>query len=326
MTRVTPSQKPPRDAAAPALSIVAPCFNEAMGVKEFHRRVSAAASGFGAYEMILVDDGSSDSTWAEISALCTNDPHVRGLRLSRNFGHQAALTAGLKAARGARTIMIDADLPDPPELLTAMMAEMDAGADVVFGRRKQRLGETAFKRISAAAFYRVVNRLAEVRIPVDTGDFRLVSRQVLDALLRMPERHRFVRGMVAWLGFRQVGVEYVRDPRYAGVTNYTLGRMVKFSMDAITGFSTVPLQFAHIVANVALIVGLGVFGYIAYSIVAGTAVPGWASILAFTALFASAQMFILGVMGEYLGRMYMETKRRPLYFVAETLNSDLKEG
>jgi polyisoprenyl-phosphate glycosyltransferase len=227
-------------AAEVQLSVVAPCFNEATGLREFHARVSAACAGFPDHEIVLVDDGSKDATWPVICALTKKDPHVRGIRLSRNFGHQAALTAGLMAAGGARILMIDADLQDPPELLPEMMKAMDAGADVVYGKRTSRRGESVFKRVTAAAFYRVISRLSEVDIPVDTGDFRLVDRRVLDALLSMPERYRFVRGMVAWIGFKQVPLEYVRNPRFAGTTNYTLARMIKFSMDAITGFSTVP--------------------------------------------------------------------------------------
>ncbi|MBX9746840.1 MAG: glycosyltransferase family 2 protein [Hyphomonadaceae bacterium] len=299
------------------VSVVAPCFNEEDGLHEFHRRVSAACAGFPDHEIVLVDDGSKDSTWSVICALAESDPHVRGIKLSRNFGHQAALTAGLASARGARIMMIDADLQDPPELLGDMMKAMDAGADVVYGKRTRRQGESAFKRASAAAFYRVIGRLSEVDIPVDTGDFRLVDRRVLDALLSMPERYRFVRGMIAWIGFRQVPLEYVRDRRYAGTTNYTLARMIKFSMDAITGFSTIPLQFAHVIANLALLIGLGTLVYIVWSWFNGIVVPGWTSLLTTIAIFSSLQMFVLGVIGDYLGRMYMESKGRPLFIVAE---------
>ena len=304
----------------PFLSIVVPCFNEADGLEEFYRRASAAAEAFGAFEIVLVDDGSKDATWSVIKSLCAEDLAVQGIRLSRNFGHQAALTAGLQAARGERILMIDADLQDPPELLTKMMAELDEGADVAYGKRESRMGETAFKRLTAAVFYRALKRISEVQIPIDTGDFRLITRPVLNALLDMPERYRFIRGMVAWLGFNQVAVPYVRDARFAGETHYTLGRMVKFSIDAMTGFSTVPLQFAHVVANVTLLIALGALIYIGGSLLTGTTVPGWASILAFIAIFSSAQLFVLGVIGEYLGRMYMESKGRPLFVTAERIN------
>ena len=301
------------------LSIVAPCFNEAEGIREFHRRVHAVCKHYASHEIILVDDGSKDETWREISALAHEDPRVRGLRLSRNFGHQAALTAGLSAARGARVLMIDADLQDPPELLPAMMTMMDEGVEVVYGKRTKRRGESLFKRTTAAAFYRIMSKLAEVDIPIDAGDFRLVDRRVLNALLAMPERYRFVRGMIAWIGFRQAPLEYVRESRHAGKTHYTLARMIKFSADAITGFSTVPLQFAHMIANLALLVGLATLIYIGYAWVSGLTVPGWASILSAIALFSSVQMFVLGVIGDYLGRMYMETKGRPLYIVADRI-------
>ena len=302
-----------------ALSIVAPCFDEAEGVAEFTRRATAAArDAVGEdFEVVLVDDGSRDGTWDRIKRLSKLDPCVRGLRLSRNFGHQAALTAGLAASRGARILMIDADLQDPPELLGRMMTQIDDGADVVYGRRLRRKGETAFKVATASIFYRVMNLISEINIPRDTGDFRLVTRPVLKALLAMPERSRFLRGMIGWIGFRQEPCAYVREARHAGTTKYPLKKMLSFAADAITGFSTLPLRFSLFVANVSLLVSVATFVYVIWSLVVGQTVPGWASLLGITSLFSGAQMFMLGVIGSYVGRTYMEAKARPLFVVAE---------
>jgi polyisoprenyl-phosphate glycosyltransferase len=303
----------------PFVSVIAPCFNEAECLPEFIRRVTDVCTSLleSDWELVLVDDGSRDDTWGLVSAASRSDPRVVGLRLSRNFGHQAALTAGLMKARGERILMIDADLQDPPELLGEMMDAMDRGVDVVYGRRTRRAGETWFKSASAALFYRLIHRLSDVKIPVDTGDFRLITRPVLEALLGLPERHRFVRGMIAWLGYRQEPVCYERDARFAGATNYTLSRMLKFAGDALTGFSTVPLRFAHVVANASLLFGLGVLGYVVWSYARGLTVPGWASAVCVVALLSTAQLFVLGVIGEYVGRTYTEAKGRPLFIVAE---------
>ena len=302
-----------------ALSIVAPCFNEVEGIAEFARRTTAAARNVVGedFELLLVDDGSHDGTWNWITRLANSDPRISGIRLSRNFGHQAALTAGLSAAKGNRILMIDADLQDPPEVLGPMMRQMDRGADVVYGKRSARKGETALKLVTASAFYRVINWISEINIPRDTGDFRLVTRPVLNALIAMPERTRFVRGMVGWIGFRQEAYSYIRDARYAGTTKYRLKEMIRFAADAITGFSTLPLRLAHFVANVSLLISVATLVYVIWSLVLGKAVPGWASLLGITSLFSGAQMFMLGVIGSYVGRTYMEVKGRPLFFVAE---------
>jgi dolichol-phosphate mannosyltransferase len=213
--------------------------------------------------------------------------------------------------------MIDADLQDPPEVLGQMMTQIDSGADVAYGRRSKRQGETAFKIATASAFYRVINWISETNIPRDTGDFRLVTRPVLEALLSMPERSRFVRGMIGWIGFRQEPCFYVRDARYAGTTKYPLRKMIRFAADAITGFSTIPLRLSHFVANISLLISIATFIYVIWSLVVGKAVPGWASLLGITSLFSGAQMFMLGVIGSYVGRTYMEAKGRPLFVVAE---------
>ena len=301
------------------VSIVAPCYNEQDGLRELHRRVTAAARAATGdrYEIVLVNDGSRDRTWEVIQALCAEDPKVTGVNLSRNFGHQLALTAGLDMVRGKRILIIDADLQDPPELLGPMMAAMDAGADVVYGQRRKRAGETWFKRLTASLFYRLLTRLTKVEVPRDTGDFRLMDRRVLEALQSMPEHHRFIRGMVAWLGFRQVPIQYDRDARFAGTTGYPFLKMVRFALDAVTSFSIVPLRIASIMG-----VGLGLLAFmgVAYAVASWLVfdtVPGWTSITVIVTLLGSIQLLSLGVLGEYVGRLYIESKRRPNYLIAE---------
>jgi len=308
------------------LSIVAPCYNEADGLREFHRRVSAAAQAALApgraepgCEIILVDDGSRDSTWQVISGLAEADPRVVGVRLMRNHGHQLAVTAGLSLARGERVLLIDADLQDPPELLAEMMRMMDEGAEVVYGQRTRREAETAFKRATAAAFYRLLGRLSGTPIPRDTGDFRLMSRRVVDALAAMPERQRFIRGMVSWIGGRQVALPYERCARHAGSTNYPLRKMVAFALDAITSFSTAPLRLASWLGAAAASLALLLMAYTFWSWARGGAVAGWSSTMAAVTLFGAAQLVVLGILGEYVGRLFQEVKARPLFLVDTVL-------
>ena len=301
----------------PLLSVVAPCHNEAAVLPAFHRRASdAARAAVGdAYELILVDDGSRDATWQVIATLAAADPRVTGVRLARNHGHQLALTAGLTLCRGGRVLIIDADLQDPPELLGAMMARMDDGADVVFGQRRSRAGETAFKRGTAHLFYRLLRRLVDVDIPADTGDFRLISRRALDVLNAMPEQFRFIRGMVAWIGLRQEPIAYDRAPRAAGESSYPLLRMLRFALDAVTGFSIVPLRLA---AALGVLLAAGSALLLAYTIgswATGRVVSGWTSMTTIMLVIGSAQLLVLGVFGEYLGRLYLEAKRRPLFVI-----------
>jgi polyisoprenyl-phosphate glycosyltransferase len=305
------------DKPAVDLSVVAPCFNEEQGLPEFYRRTTAAcqATVGATYEIVLVDDGSVDRTWRIIQALAGADPRVIGVHLMRNHGHQLAATAGLAVARGRRILLIDADLQDPPELVGQMMRLMDDGADVVYGKRAGRDGETWFKRTSAATFYRLLSRIANVPIPEDTGDFRLMRRRVVDVLLAMPERERFIRGMVSWIGGQQTPLVYNRDARHAGSSKYTLAKMLRFAADAVTSFSIAPLRFAAwlglIVAGMATLL----LAYTIFRWLSGDVVAGWPSIMTAIALFAGVQLLVLGIIGEYLGRLVQETKGRPLFLI-----------
>jgi dolichol-phosphate mannosyltransferase len=259
--------------------------------------------------------------------IAAEDAHVVAVNLSRNHGHQLALTAGLDLCRGKHILIIDADLQDPPELLAPMMEAMrESEADVVYGVRKSRAGETAFKRATAHGFYRFLSRATEVDIPLDAGDFRLMSRRALDALLAMPEQARFIRGMVAWIGFRQVPFVYDRQERHAGETKYPLGKMIRFALDAITGFSSAPLKLASH-AGLALSIGsVLLLIYIAYAWLSGESIQGWTSLMLVVVLLGAVQMFVLALMGEYIGRLYNEAKRRPLYIVQEIAGGDGRDA
>jgi dolichol-phosphate mannosyltransferase len=303
-----------------ALSIVVPCFNEEPCLAELHQRLSAAArSAVGEdYELVLVNDGSSDGSWAKMSQLAEADPRLIAVNLSRNHGHQLALTAGLDFCSGDAVLIIDADLQDPPELLGDMLATMrEQQADVVYGVRRSRAGETAFKRATAHGFYRLLSRATEVDIPLDAGDFRLISRRALDALMAMPEQARFIRGMVAWIGFKQVPFAYNRDPRFAGETKYPLGKMIRFALDAITGFSSAPLKLASHVGLALSVSSVLLVAFITYSWLTGQSIQGWASLMLVVVVLGAVQMFVLALMGEYIGRLYNEAKGRPLYIVQE---------
>ena len=319
--RPTQPARPLRDKSAPAprLSVVVPCYNEAEGIDELHRRVTLVCRETvgAAYELVLVNDGSGDATWETMLALSQSDSAIVAVNLSRNYGHQTALSAGLSFAAGERVLILDADLQDPPELLPAMMAEMDRGADVVYGQRVEREGETWFKNASASLFYRILARLSDVPIPANTGDFRLLSRPVLEALLAMPEQHRYVRGMIAWAGFHQVAFPYTRQSRTHGVSNYPFRRMLRLALDAITGFSTAPLRLSFYLSFGFLGLAFLLFLYAAYSWIFLNATRGWTSILFVVLFFSSVQLLTLGIMGEYLGRIYIESKRRPLFIVRE---------
>lgn len=303
----------------PALSIVVPCYNEQDNIEPLHRRVSDASAAVVAtdYELVLVNDGSTDATWDRIASLCDDDPHVVGVNLSRNHGHQLALSAGLSVCTGRRILILDADLQDPPELLPDMYRLMDEGADVVYGLRTERRGETWFKRATAKLFYRLLGHLVDVPIPLDAGDFRLMSRRALDVLNSMPEQHRFVRGMVSWIGFPQRSIAYTRQPRHAGATKYPLTKMVRFAIDAITGFSVKPLRLSSYIGGVFGLLGLALLVRTLYVWKVGGAIVGWTSLMSVVILLGSAQLFVLGIIGEYLGRLFIEAKGRPLFVIKE---------
>ncbi len=309
----------------PLLSIVAPCFNEEQGLEEFHRRMTAAAHATvgSDYEFVLLNDGSTDRTWTIMADLVRRDPHVVAINLSRRHGHQLAITAGLYTCRGEKILTIDADLQDPPELLGDMWRLMQrADADVVYGLRRERQGEGMLKRGSAALFYRLMRRVGYADLPVDAGDFRLMSRRVLDILNSMPEQHRFIRGMVSWIGLRQVPIAYDRAPRHSGESNYPLAKMIGLAFDALTSFSIMPLRLASYVGLLLGVLSILAVGYTLGSWALGRVVEGWTSLLTVVLIIGSAQLILFGLLGEYVGRMYLETKRRPLFVIDQVLTQD----
>lgn len=306
-----------------ALSVVVPCYNEIDGIDELYSRVSAVCRKLGAtYEIVLVNDGSTDATRAAILDMVAKDSRVVGIDLARNYGHQIALSAGLEFCRGHRILILDADLQDPPELLSELMAKMDEGFDVVYGQRQERVGESWFKLATASIFYRLLRRMVDVDIAADAGDFRLMSRRALDHLNAMPERYRFIRGMVSWIGLKQTAFPYQRQRRFAGSTHYPLRKMILLAVDAMTSFSIAPLRFASHLGMAFGVLGLLTLGYTIFSWVAGSVLPGWTSLAAIILILGSVQLLVLGIFGEYLGRMYMEAKRRPLYIVNEVLSNN----
>jgi len=309
----------PRSLRTARISIVAPCYNEEAGLREFVRRAKAvcAALPCRGYEIVLVNDGSRDRTLEVALDLAGTDPTLRVVNLLRNFGHQAAATAGLDVATGDLVVLIDSDLQDPPEVIPEMAAGWEDGADVAYGRRRTRRGESQLKLVTANLFYRVLGRLTKTHIPADTGDFRLMDRRIVDALRQMRERHRFIRGMVSWVGGRQVAVLYDRNPRFVGETKYPLRKMLSFALDAITSFSVVPLRvvtgLALLVLLLAIVATLTVF--IVKLINPGYFIPGFAATMLTIIFFGGVQLLALGVIGEYIGRMYESVKSRPIYLV-----------
>ena len=308
----------------PSLSVIVPCYNEQDCLPIFMQRMIAAAEAVvgSDFEIILVNDGSKDLSMSCIAAMTKRYPNVIGVNLTRNHGHQLAVTAGLSLARGDQVMIIDADLQDPPELLSEMRSKMEEGVDVVYGRRRSRANESQFKIVTARLFYRVLMQLSEVNIPTDTGDFRLMSRRIVDQLNAMPEHDRFLRGMVAWLGGRQTEISYDRDPRYAGTTGYSLAKMLKLAVDGLIGFSVAPLNFAVILALLGAVIGVIVLGYSLVSFLLGRVLPGWTSLAILTVFFGTGQFVCLGILGAYLGRAYMEVKQRPLFLIDEIVHGN----
>lgn len=300
-------------------SIVAPVYNEAASLPKLHERITAVMQRLREpWELILVDDGSTDGSTDAIRALAKKDPHVRPVIFARNFGHQIAITAGWDFARGDAVVIIDADLQDPPEAIAELAKKWKEGYEVVYAIRSEREGEGWFKRFSASVFYRLIYRITDVRIPVDTGDFRLMDRKVVDVLKTMRERHRFPRGMSAWVGFRQIGVHYKRSPRYAGVTKYPFKKMLLLALNAITSFSYFPLQVATYFGFFSAGIAILAIPLVVYLRMAG--IPqftGQATTLIAVLFLGGIQLISLGVLGEYIGRLYDEAKGRPLYIVRE---------
>ena len=307
-------------AEVPEVSVVLPVYNEEAGLPELHRRVAGvlAAQGW-SYEIIFVNDGSRDRSWPRILELSAADPHVVGINLSRNFGHQIAITAGVDFSRGRTVVVMDSDLQDPPELIPELHAKYREGFDVVYAQRRTREGETWFKEVTAKLFYRLIRRMTTIDIPVDTGDFRLMSRRVVDDLKRLQEQSRFVRGLVTWVGYNQAPVLYDRNKRYGGETKYPIAKMMKFALDGITGFSSQPLRLASHVglffafASLTLMVVLTI-----YKLAGGQGIiPGWTSLAVAVLFLGGVQLLAIGILGEYIGRIYEEVKRRPLYLVRD---------
>ncbi|MGA8574106.1 MAG: glycosyltransferase family 2 protein [Candidatus Cybelea sp.] len=313
-----------KNSARPVLSVVVPLYNESANVGPLLERIGTVVERLRAdfdYEIVLVNDGSSDDTAAAVRREMARRPHVVLVNLSRNFGHQLAATAGLELAVGDAVVLMDGDLQDPPELIEAFLQKWREGYDVVFAVRRTRSGESRFKLWTARAFYRIIKRLTKIAIPLDAGDFRLISRRVVDALRRSPERNRFLRGMVSWVGFNQTAVEYDRDVRYSGGTKYPLTKMIRFAMDGITSFSDIPLRFASyfgfIVSAIAFVYALIVIGFKLFSLNPPAYTPGWASTIVAVLFLGGVQLMSLGILGEYLGRVYDEVKGRPLYLISD---------
>ncbi len=310
------------------ISVIIPLYNEEEVFNECYRRLKAVLETVNdTYELLFINDGSRDRTGI-LAAMCAEeDAHVKLISFSRNFGHQIAITAGMDYAAGDAVIIIDADLQDPPELIPKMIAKWKEGYHVVYGKRIKRHGETLFKKVTAKIFYRFLKHMTQVDIPTDTGDFRLIDRKVCDAMKRLGERNRYVRGLVSWVGFKQCALEYEREERFAGKTKYPFKKMIRFAMDGIASFSYKPLKIASLVG---FFLSALSFLYLAFVVLqklfgAPTA-PGWASILAVQLFFNGIILIILGIIGSYIGRIYEESKGRPLYIVQEEIGFDRKDS
>ncbi|QPA32889.1 glycosyltransferase family 2 protein [Thermaerobacillus caldiproteolyticus] len=300
-------------------SVIIPVYNEALVIRETYKRLKTVMEQTdGPYELLFVNDGSEDETLSILKELSVKDETVKYLDFSRNFGHQIAITAGMDYAAGEAVIIIDADLQDPPELILQMIQKWKEGYEVVYAKRTKRKGETVFKKVTAHVFYRLLRASTEIDIPLDTGDFRLIDRKVCDQLVSMRERSRFVRGLVSWVGFKQTAIEYERDERFAGETKYPLKKMLRFSMDGITSFSYKPLKLASLLGfllSFSSVIWMFVVLYL--KLFTDSTVAGWSSLLMATLFFNGVVLIMLGVMGEYIGRIYDEVKHRPLYILKD---------
>lgn len=317
-----------QNAQLPLLSIVVPMYNEGANVAVFYQRITQLLDRQGfPFEVVCVNDGSQDDTLSRIIQLHRQDPRVKVIDLSRNFGKEVALTAGLDHARGEAIIPIDADLQDPPELISELITKWQEGYDMVYATRLTRAGESWAKKLTALAFYRVISRLSPLSIPPDTGDFRLMSRQVVDALKELREQHRFMKGLFSWVGFRQTSIYYHRDARHGGKSSFNYWKLWNFAIEGITSFSIAPLQVA---TYVGFLIALSAIVYALYmllnTLLFGNMVPGYPSLMVMTSFLGGAQLMTLGIIGEYVGRIYNESKRRPLYFIRESLGFCLENG
>jgi dolichol-phosphate mannosyltransferase len=313
----------------PFLSVVTPLFNEELVVKHMYERLTRVLEGNHLdYEIIMINDGSRDRTLPIARELCQRDRRIRLVSFSRNFGHQIAITAGMDRAVGQVVVIIDADLQDPPEMIIEMIKKWKQGYHVVYGVRKKREGESFFKLLTAALFYRILRKVTAVDIPVDTGDFRLMDRKVVEQLKNMPERSRFIRGMVSWVGFKQDKVEYVREKRFGGETKFPLTKMLRFAIDGMLSFSQLPLQISSILGLLCAFVSFVfiIYGLLMKYLYPELMVQGWTSIFVAFLFLGGVQLLSIGILGEYLGRMFDEIKRRPLYIVEEEMNHGFDNG
>jgi len=310
-------------------SVIVPMYNEEEVIPETYRRLTKVMEELNEnYEIIFINDGSRDNTRSMLQELCKTDKRVKLIDFARNFGHQVAITAGMDYAAGDCMVIIDGDLQDPPELIPEMIKIWRSGYDIVYGKRISRQGETFFKKFTAKVFYRFLQKLTDINIPVDTGDFRLIDRKVCEALKQLPERNRYVRGLMSWVGFRQTAIEFERSERFAGKTKYPLKKMLKLAMDGIVSFSYKPLRLASFLGS---IISMASFLYLLAVLIQRiffpeTAISGWASIIAVSLFFNGIILLMLGIIGEYIGRIYDEAKGRPLYIIRELMNMEDREG
>ena len=310
-------------------SVIVPMYNEEAVIWETYNRLTKVMDELNeAYEIIFINDGSKDKTKDILNEICNQNNKIKMIDFARNFGHQVAITAGMDYAAGECMVIIDGDLQDPPELIPEMIKKWKSGYDVVYGKRKSRQGETLFKKFTAKAFYRILRSMTDVSIPVDTGDFRLIDRKVCEALKQLPERSRYVRGLMSWVGFKQTAIEFERSERFAGETKYPLKKMLKLASDGIMSFSYKPLKLASYLGT--LLSGLS-FLYLIIVLLQKifapeTVISGWASLIAVNLFFNGIVLLMLGIIGEYIGRIYDEAKGRPLYVISELKNMEEREG
>ncbi len=321
------SIRTPRNRAPRSLSLVIPCYNEEEVLPELRRRLKELVAQYSfPVEVVLIDDGSKDNTWPLLHQYAQEDSFIKAIRLARNFGHQTAITCGLDQTRGEVVAILDADLQDPPELIPAMIDAWKEGYDVIYGQRRKRAGESLSKRFFAFAFYRIFEKVAGLRVPRDTGDFRLMDRRAVDALQSLRERHRFVRGMVSWIGYHQKAIQYDRPERFAGVTKYPFRKSLFLAIDAITSFTYAPLRIASYLGFATSIFAFLYIGVVIILKICGINFPGYTSIMAAILLLGGVQLSVLGILGEYIGRIFEQGQQRPLYLVDQIQGEPLGRG